>query len=231
MLVALFVLLAAVCLVAAATRSPEAGRQGWIPEMPPTVLRIVAGSFGPTALALLLALVSLPLIALSLDVVAYQPGLPLGTQGNEVSLVDLGRWSGAAGAVFGSALVAGTVGGLALRRNAVIGGLVAFVLAWMVSIAALSLLPALLNLNVGFSYFCLDSCGPALSSSNPTDGFFLAIMPWALMMSIFMAPVAFITLGVGVVAWTRLLRRVSARTAEHPERQPTQAEAPRAHLS
>lgn len=231
MLLALVVLLAVVCLVAAASKSPEAGVPGWTLELPPTVLRVLAGSSGPTVLALFLALLSLPLVVLSLDVVSYYPGVPLGTQGNEVSLLDLGRWSGAGGAVFGSALVAGTVGGMAFRRNAVFAGLAAFLLAWMVAIAALPLLPALLGQEVGFAYSCLDSCGPALSSSNPTQAIELAVMPWALMMSVFMAPVPFITLGCGVVAWTKLLHRVSARGAGHPERQPRQADAPDTHLS
>ena len=76
--------------------------------------------------------------------------------------------------------------------------------------------------------FCTTS---GLGASNPTQAIELAVMPWALMMSVFMAPVPFITLGCGVVAWTKLLHRVSARGRGHPERQPRQADAPDTHLS
>jgi len=67
-------------------------------------------------------------------------------------LADLGRWSGAAGAVLAAALVAGTIGGLIVRRHAKLGGLLTVLLAWEVAIAAIPLLSSLFHLDVGFAH-------------------------------------------------------------------------------
>jgi len=74
----------------------------------------------PTLLALLLALVSLPLVALTMGAVD--------TTGNHYSLATpipataLGQWSAAASAVFVSALVAGTIGAPLVRSQKWLGG-------------------------------------------------------------------------------------------------------------
>jgi hypothetical protein len=132
---------------------------------------------------------------------------PYGRSHLWLPLTDPGRWSGAAGAVLGSAFVSGTIGGLIVRRHAVIGGMVSLLLAWLVAIAALPVLPGLFQLDVAFQYFCECIARAAALSSDPTSGLrLLAQAPFALPLSPYYEPVPFVSLAVGVVAWARLLR-------------------------
>ena len=194
-----------ILILAAVAWSPAPGHPGSLFAVPPLALRLLAGRAAPTALAVCLALVSLPIVALSLDVVSVTPGVYL-TDPTRLSPIDFSRWSSAAGAVLAAGLVAGTLGGLVVRTHAKFGTVVTFVLAWQVGIAALPIVPALLHTNAGFAYFCIDGCSAALDSRNPVTGLQAAVIPFALLPSPLFAPVAFAALSVGVAAWTKLLR-------------------------
>jgi ABC-type branched-subunit amino acid transport system permease subunit len=104
-----------------------------------TLIAIVPIWAQPTALALLLALVAWPIVAMTWGV-GYR-GQYLNTP-PESALV---QWTAAAGGVFLSALVAGSIGGLVVRRNAVAGAIFTFVLALTVAILATTLAPAFLG--------------------------------------------------------------------------------------
>jgi len=161
--------------------------------------RRLAYAVGPTALALLLALLSLPLVALSLGVT---PGAA--RENEALSASDFGRWSAAASATCISALVAGTIGAPAVRRHARIGALFTFTLALLVAVPALPLLPVLLGQSVGAGFVCIGACSDVTSTRNLMAGVWADLFfPGAL----FLEPVPVLTLAVGVGLWTRLVRR------------------------
>jgi hypothetical protein len=183
------------------------------------VRRMLTHWSGPTVLAVLLALLSLPLVAISLDAVQAPPWAgAMNCRGGLIDsrepciydglpLADLGRWSGAAGAVLAAALVAGAIGGLIVRRHAKIGGLLTALLAWEVAIAAIPLLPATFHLDVAFAH--AEGWMPLIRSTEPTSGL-SAAAPWWVLISPVYEPVPLVLLLVGVVVWTKLLRRNQA---------------------
>jgi hypothetical protein len=164
----------------------------------------------PTALALLLALVAWPPVALTLGAVnPYYNGVD-----PERPASALGQWSAAGGAVFLSALLAGSIGGLAVRRNAIVGGLFTFILALEVAMASVTLLPMLLGQDVGVA--CESAIAPGLASS-PCDpvfttaqlyglGDYLGALPF-LWLAPFAEPGPVLVLALGVVVWTVVLTR------------------------
>jgi hypothetical protein len=116
--------------------------------------RLVAHPAGPTIVAVVLAMVSWPMVALEMSAVqapfeSYSPP--------ELSGADPARWTAALGAVLASALVAGTFGGW-LRRERMWLEATAFLVAWLVGIAAAPVLPALLGQKIGFGSVCIDAC-------------------------------------------------------------------------
>ena len=168
----------------------------------PATSRDLVHRFGPTALALLFALASLPLVALTFGAVDS-----IGDIGerNWAPATTLGQWSAAASAVFVPALIAGTIGGRAVRRHARTGAVFTFILALLVAIPALPLLPDLLGQNVGVGVTCFDGCGPVISTGHFTsnlwaDGFF-----W---LAPLFEPVPVLILAFGVGGWTRAVRRL-----------------------
>jgi hypothetical protein len=177
---------------------------------------------GPTVLAVLLALLSLPLVAISLDAVQAPPGVgAMNCRGglftgscvyDGLPLADLGRWSAAAGAVVAAALVAGAIGGLIVRGHAKLGGILTLLLAWEVAIAAIPLLPATFHLDVAFAH--AEGWMPLIRSTEPTSGLFAAVNPLYVLLSPFYEPVPFVLLLVGVVVWTKLLRRFPVSGSE-----------------
>ncbi|HEX7490756.1 MAG TPA: hypothetical protein VF337_03515 [Candidatus Limnocylindrales bacterium] len=151
----------------------------------------------PTLLALALALLAWPVVALSL-------GATTGDARERIPATELSRWTAAASAVFISALVAGPIGGFAVCRHAKSGAVFTFLLALMVAIPALPLIPSALGQNVGAGFVCIDTCSDATSTSNLVAGV------WADMFLLFAPlyePVPVLTLVGGVVLWTVLLRR------------------------
>ena len=156
----------------------------------------------PTALALLLATIAWPIVAVTMtavDPVHY-------VSGAELPASALARWSAAASAVFLSALVAGSIGGLLVQRRAIVGGLFTFVLALMVAIASVLLLPLLLGQEVGVA--CESTIAPGLSSSgcNPTittEHPEYAVQALSFFwLAPFAEPVPSLVLAVGVSIWT-----------------------------
>ncbi|HEX7491039.1 MAG TPA: hypothetical protein VF337_04990 [Candidatus Limnocylindrales bacterium] len=164
--------------------------------------RFLGHPAGPAVVAAAFALLSLPLVALSLDSVStagsmYEPNGPI-----RLRLIDPGRWLGAFGSVMAASLVAGAVCGPLVRKHAKIGVFVTVVLAWEVAIAALPVLPALFGMNVGFEYYCYNDCQAAIAANNPEGVLFVLGLPWTPLFE----PVPALALTAGVAVWAGLLR-------------------------
>jgi hypothetical protein len=165
------------------------------------LVRWVPSRYRPTALALLFALVSLPLVALTLaptsagDYMRDQP----------IPATALGQWSAAASAAFISAMVAGRFGGKVVRRHAIAGSCLTFVIALLVAIPALPLFPAMLGENVGVGRVCLDGCWALTATNNLGDGLISDVF---FMLAPFYEPVPVLTLAIGVGVWAYLVRRL-----------------------
>jgi hypothetical protein len=165
----------------------------------------------PTFLALMLATVSWPIVALSLDLFVLGPAAPGSSSPvvHSLGFFDLGRWVAAAGSIFSSALVAGTFCAPVARRHQVLGGLVTVTLAWIVAVFAAPVLPWLMGLSIGFDFTCLDTCGALFDSGS---GKAIANGPGSALAAAFWfwlgptrEPVSFATLLMGVVVWVRWL--------------------------
>ncbi len=166
--------------------------------------------FDPMLRAVLFAFISLPVVALSLNVADYSLGLGPDLNPIQVSATDIGRWEGAFGAVLASGLIAGTVGAPLVRANAFWGGFLALLIAWVVAIAALPVLPVLLNSNhggaLGFGSYCPigpGTCNAAITASDASSGLKQAWIFWAAPLA---APVPFAVLALGVAYWTKMVR-------------------------
>ena len=174
----------------------------------------------PTALALLLALMSWPIVASTLGAVDLSPAV----RGAEPPAPALVQWSAAASAVFLSALVAGVVGGVVVRRHAFLGGLLTFVLALWVAQATVLLLPALLGQSAGVACETVlapglagsSGCDPNITSANTLDVGYALWRTGFLWLAPFAEPVPVLVLGVGVVIWTAVLATPRPRRATWP---------------
>jgi len=167
----------------------------------------VPAQLRPTALALVLAVVAWPIVAVTMK--AAYPVHEVG--GPELDASPLARWSAAASAVFISAVVAGSIGGVLVRRNVIGGGLAAFFLALAVAVASWPLLPVLLGQKLGVA--CESSFAPGLSSSpcdpfvttaNPASNLELVPFFWLAPIA---QPVAVVILAIGVSVWTAALTK------------------------
>jgi hypothetical protein len=149
---------------------------------------------------LVLAAISLPLVALTLGATPGDAKLP----DDRLAATDLGRWSAAASAVLISAAVAGTICASLVRRHAKVGACLTFVVAFLVAIPALPLFPALLGQNGGTGFVCLGACSDVSTTSNLMTGVSAdLVFPFAA----FLEPVRILALALGVAAWTKLVRR------------------------
>ncbi len=157
--------------------------------------------YGPTILALVLALVALPFVALSLQVYTLTPG-----KSSADRLVDtwaVGRWTAAASAVIVSALVAGSFGGWLHRNNRFGGGhLLTGILAWVVALQAVTYGPVITGQSVSIEQFCMDGCQPGLNGINPVAAGLTALFTPIIA---FVEPVSFWALVIGVVIWSGIL--------------------------
>jgi hypothetical protein len=166
----------------------------------------------PLLLAVLFALLSLPLVAMSLDAAEYGPASGYGVHPVAIPGDDLGRWSAAFGAVLAASLVGGAIGARWVRAHAILGALSTTLIAWIAGIAALPVMPALLHQNragyMGFVEICLDSCGSAIHTDDALNGVRELYLFWLGPLA---APVPFVALVVGVVCWTFAVRRWSRR--------------------
>lgn len=166
---------------------------------------------GPTTVAVLLALISLPLVVLTFDAVDISAGGHF-YPGTVAPASEPAQWAAAASAVLLSAVVAGSIGAVAVRRNAVGGAILTFLLAWLVAVPALAVLPALLGQHVGAGcvYMSDGPCEWAVTSENLFTGIwsdrFFFFTP-------FMDPLPLVILAVGVAVWTWLVLRIPRRWA------------------
>jgi hypothetical protein len=159
----------------------------------------------PTLLALLFGMLSLPVVALSLDL---------------TDTPDIGRWVGVLGAVLAAALMAGTIGAPLVRADALLGGLLTLVIAWVVAIVALPVLPVLLGCNdggsLGFGSFCPlagGNCQAAITASTVTSGL---QQVWLFWVAPLVAPAPFAALLLGVIYWSRKVRSWTAERQQAP---------------
>jgi hypothetical protein len=166
---------------------------------------IVSRPLGPALLALALALVSLPFVALTLHAYPYsryQVGFV-----SDLSPTDPARWTAAVSAVIPSALVTGVVARLVRRHRNLMAA--TFLLAWIVAIATTPVIPTLLGQNVGFGGpICIDTCWAPISTSAPAGAPVIAVLFWWL------GPLVgefgpFAVLAAGFVAWFRFVYRIS----------------------
>ncbi|HEX7491038.1 MAG TPA: hypothetical protein VF337_04985 [Candidatus Limnocylindrales bacterium] len=157
-------------------------------------------------IAVLLAAVLLPLVALSLTV--FDTSHAFQVDGPSLPFADSRRWTSTVPAVLMSALVAGAIGTPVVRRRAVAGAALTFCMALIVAIAVFPVVPALLGERTGMVGFCLDGCTAVVDSADPSSGaraaVFFAFTPWV-------APVAVAALAVGVGCWTVLVRLLNGR--------------------
>lgn len=154
----------------------------------------------PMLFALALATISLPVVALTLGVTPGDAKLPH----DGLAPTDLARWSAAASAVLLSAAVAGTVCASVVKRHAIAGACLTFLVALLVAIPALPLLPAVLGQNVGAGFLCLGACSDVTTTSNLISGVSADL---AFPFAPFLEPLPVLALALGVAAWTRLVRR------------------------
>jgi hypothetical protein len=149
----------------------------------------------PILLALLLAMVSWPIVGLSLDL-SDSPSI--------------GHWIGALGAVVAAALVGGIVGAPLVRANALWGGSLTLLTAWIVAIATLPVLPVLAGWNdggaLGFGCYTIivgTGCHHAVTAGGIEGGIGPAFAFWAAPL---VEPLPFGALLLGIVYWTRQVR-------------------------
>jgi uncharacterized RDD family membrane protein YckC len=186
--------------------------QGWPPDLKretaatAALRRLLARREGPTVLAVALALVSLPFVAISLQEYACTNDLP--SHVAQLAPSDPARWTAAAGAALFSALIAGFIGGRISHNPA--GALLTFLLAWCLGIAAAPMLPAALGQQVGFGGpICIDSCWAPVSSAAPTSGALLGVFLFWLAPLLEGGPFLALLLGFGL--WYSLIERFGPR--------------------
>jgi hypothetical protein len=161
-------------------------------------------------LALVLGWISLPVVALTLNV-AVVPKDWRGDTPPQVPLLDPGRLTGVAGAVTAAALIAGAIGPRFVRKAARSGFLATTALAWIVAIVALPVLPVLLGYShggtLGFepSHDMLSGRWyPSVSTGSTLDGAGSALF---FPLGLEAAPISFALLCAGVAFWTYCVRR------------------------
>jgi Regulator of chromosome condensation (RCC1) repeat len=156
-------------------------------------------SFMPTYVAVALALLSVPLVALTIHPnVANAAGSPA---------APIDRWLSAAGAALVSAVVAGTLGGFAARRIGWIAIFPTFLLALVVAAPAAVIVPGIFGHPVAFVTICnfAADCSPILQSTDPRNA--ILASPLAVLAPL-VEPVAVVTLAVGVVIWWLAIRHL-----------------------
>jgi len=160
---------------------------------------------GPTILAVSLALISLPLVAVTLQLYQMESTGFQTTDIHPLSPTDPARWTAAASAVLLSAVIAGFVGGWLLRHRRGYSYWVALLVAWTCGIGGTTLLPSLLGQHFGAVPMCIDGCGYSITTDQPGWNFVAAALFFWL------GPLyegqALGALIVGFVAWSQILIR------------------------
>jgi hypothetical protein len=183
-----------------------------------TLIAIIPIWAQSTVLALLLALVAWPLVAMTMSVGYRDQYIGAGLPASALS-----QWTAAGGGVFLSALVAGPIGGLVVRRDAIGGGVFTFILALTVAITGASLLPALLGQDVACwtvnAAGIVSPCDPITTTARVIIEN-LQSLPLLFLFAPLAEPVAVLTLALGVAAWTALLTRSRRQDARSPNSTP-----------
>ena len=180
------------------------------------LLRRCPGWTRPTVLALVFALLALPIVALTFGAVDPASG------SEQVAATALGQWSAAASGVFLPALVAGSIGGPIVRRNSGGGALLTILIALLVAVPGALVLPLLLDQHVGVGWLCIDSCSTLISTRYPLSSIeadlYVGLAP-------FVEPVPVLTLAAGVGLWTVILRRLPRFPEDARTDRPTRRQA------
>ena len=171
----------------------------------------------PTVLALVFAVLALPIVLLTLgavDPTIAARTLDPNTGPQPTAASALGQLSAAVGGVFLPALVAGTIGGPIVRRNSGGGALLTILIALLVAVPGVLLLPLALHQNVGVGWLCIDGCSSIVSTQFPLSGIQAAEMFVGL--APFIEPGPVLTLAVGVGLWTVIVRSFPTPTPATP---------------
>ncbi len=185
----------------------------------PVGRRMPKEAINATSLALGMAFLAWPIVAMTLD---FSPLFT--TPPTTLNSDEAGRWTAAASAVFFPALIAAPLGAVAVERHARLGGFFTFVMALIVAISSVSVLPTLLGERVEIGYFCMGACGPFFTSAaSPADlpaGVQMALLfPFAPLFE----PVPVLVLAAGVAIWTDLVRALQAGAISRPDERVTAA--------
>jgi hypothetical protein len=168
-------------------------RRGWLAG---TKLVRLMGALMPTAIALALAVLSMPLV-----VATFDPSDGTSARGLATPTA---IWAAAAGSVLVSALVASIVGAPMVRIRPVLGAVATFVVALLVAIPSAALLPSLLGQRIALGWYCFFTCQTAYSTQYPPGALaadlFLPLAP-------LVEPVPVALLAIGVSIWTVLVRQ------------------------
>ena len=205
-------------------RAGRYGQEGAQFSRDPRFLAFIASTswWAPPLIAVVLAVIALPLVAQSLSI--FDTSHAVSSSTPFLAESDPRRWTTGAGAVLSSALVAGVISAPAVRRHLVSGALFTFFLALITAIAVFPITPANLGDHVGEGVFCIDGCNAIVDSWDPTSGLHAApFFAWTA----FYEPVAVAALAVGVSLWTLAVRRLS-KMASRAQRQIDLADYPEA---
>ncbi len=129
------------------------------------LLRFAAGRWGPTTLAVALAIVATPLVALSF---LAPPIFELDETFQAPSLGTALLVAGLASA--GAAVVGGTVGGFVVPRHATLGTLLALALAWPLAIVLTPLAATAIGQPFETAFSCFDTCGAMIQAGEIESG-------------------------------------------------------------
>lgn len=166
--------------------------------------------FGPTLVALVLAMASLPIVALLNPVLV--PGATIEPSAPAYSPpTDPARWLSALGSVVAAALVAGTLFGASTVRRPIVAVL-ALGVAWVVGIVMIPVVPALLDVPFRAVPMCLDSCGHAIGGE--LEAGLVAFAVGGFVVGFAVAWPQFLVLTLGIFLWVRVI--TSAAGSKRP---------------
>ena len=189
-------------------------RRGWLTGAP---LNWLTGPWMPTAIALALAILSMPLVAATFAPSDGTAALGLATP--------LAIWTAAGGSVLVSALVASRFGARRVRAHPVFGTVQTFVVALLIAIPMAPLLPFLLGQQIAFGQFCFFTCGHTYTGTQFLPGALVADL--LLPLAPFAEPGPVVLLAIGVFIWSVIVRHwpgsLSAQQATPPHAQSGQA--------
>jgi hypothetical protein len=176
--------------------TPDAKRPRWLRWL----IDLAARPVGPHALAIGLAVASLPIVLLEIE--TFDLADQFRRDAPRLPPLDPAAVVAATGAVLSAAVLASTVGTRLVRSAPPIAAIIMVGIAWGVGVVTLPVWPALFGLPYGAIRLCIDGC--SLQITGPTSGFRALAFVW---MSPFWALWTFITLIVGVAFWTCIVAR------------------------